>query len=51
MSVNYTKYKSMTDDQLQKAIDNRKVTIEYLNWLGITGAGKQLRRIAQETSA
>lgn len=45
MSVNYDKYKAMSQEQLQKAIDDRKVTVAYLNWLGITGPGKQLREI------
>tara|TARA_Y100001947_G_scaffold151873_1_gene152727 strand:+ start:215 stop:370 length:156 start_codon:yes stop_codon:yes gene_type:complete len=45
MSKNYDKYRAMSDQQLQKAIDDRKVTPEYLNWLGITGQGKCLRNI------
>jgi hypothetical protein len=47
MSVNYDKYKAMSQEQLQKAINERTVTLAYLNWLGITGPGKQLQEIAQ----
>lgn len=45
MSVNYAKYKAMSDEQLQQALDTHKVSLEYLNWLGITGKGKMLREI------
>lgn len=45
MSRSYDKYKAMTSEQLQKAITDRKVTFEYLNWLGITGPGKKFREI------
>lgn len=47
MSVNYDRYKKMSPEQLQRAIDDRVVTIEYLNWLGITGPGKQLRELVE----
>lgn len=45
MSSNYHKYRSMSEEQLQKAIDDRRVTLQYLNWLGVTGPGKQLREM------
>lgn len=45
MSVNYAKYSAMTEEQLQKAINDRKVTPEYLSWLGIIGPGKTLREL------
>jgi hypothetical protein len=45
MSANYDKYRAMTPEQLQKAIDERQVTIQYLNWLGIKGPGEDVRRI------
>jgi hypothetical protein len=47
MSANYTKYRSMSKAQLAKAIADRKVTLEYLNWLGISGPGKELREALQ----
>jgi hypothetical protein len=50
MSVNYDKYSAMSEEQLQKAIDERKVTREYLAWLGIVGPGRQLREIAKAAS-
>jgi len=34
LSYNYKKYRAMSEAQLQQAIDDRKVTLEYLNWLG-----------------
>jgi hypothetical protein len=46
MSSNYDKYKKMTPEQLQEAIDKGKVTLSYLNWLGVIGFGKQLRDAA-----
>jgi hypothetical protein len=49
MSTNYRKYKAMSPDQLQKAIDDRQVTPEYLNWLGIRGRGQQLRETIKAT--
>jgi hypothetical protein len=45
MSFYYDKYKAMNEEQLQKAIDDRVVTVEYLGWLGISGPGKKLREI------
>ena len=45
MSVNYDKYKAMTPERLQKAIDDREVSLEYLGWLGIRGPGAQLREL------
>lgn len=51
MSANYKKYKAMTDEQLQAAIDKRAVTVSYLNWLGITGPGKQLSDAVKETKS
>lgn len=51
MSVNYERYKAMSEAQLQKAIDERQVTREYLGWLGITGPGKKLRDIVKEEKA
>lgn len=48
MSVNYDKYKAMTHERLQRAIDDHKVTVEYLNWLGIAGPGKMLRDTIKE---
>lgn len=45
MSFNYNKYKAMSRQQLQKAVSDRKVTVEYLIWLGILGPGKQIRGI------
>jgi hypothetical protein len=50
MSYSYDKYKTMTPEQLQKEIDERKVTPAYLNWLGIAGPGAQLRRIAKDVT-
>jgi hypothetical protein len=45
MSVNYAKYRAMTPEQIQHAVDEGKVSWEYLNWLGISGQGKTLREI------
>lgn len=50
MSYNYDKYKAMSPQQLQKEIDKGKVTVKYLNWLGITGPGKTLREVATANS-
>ena len=47
MSANYRKYSAMSEEQLQHALDTRKVTKEYLSWLGIIGPGKQLKEIIQ----
>jgi len=44
---NYEKYKSMSPKQLQKALDNREVTPDYLDWLGVSGKGANLRDIAK----
>jgi hypothetical protein len=44
----YNKWRALTPEQLQRAIDDRKVTVEYLTWLGIAGPGKQLREIIAE---
>lgn len=46
MSVNYQKYKAMSQEQLARAIEDRVVSVEYLNWLGISGPGARLREIA-----
>ena len=51
MSVNYDKYKSMTPDQLQKAIDDGTVTRAYLGWLGVIGQGRALREIVKADRA
>jgi hypothetical protein len=48
MSKNYDKYKKKTPEQLQRAIDERIVTTEYLDWLGIVGPGAQLRNQKRE---
>ena len=48
MSVNYAKYRAMTPAHLQRAIDEREVTVEYLSWLGITGKGALAREIISE---
>lgn len=48
MSHNYDKYKAMSPEQLQEAVDSRKVTTEYLSWLGITGSGQVLRNTIKE---
>lgn len=45
MSASYRKYSAMSEEQLQKAIEDRKVTPEYLSWLGIMGPGKTLREL------
>lgn len=45
MSASYRKYSAMSSEQLQKSIEDRKVTPEYLSWLGILGPGKTLRNI------
>jgi hypothetical protein len=45
MSANYDRYKAMNPAQLQQAIDDRRVTEEYLGWLGIAGPGAQLRKL------
>ena len=50
MSSNYDRYKALSPEQLQRLIDERKVTVEYLNWLGITGKGALLRSIAKSPS-
>tara|TARA_R110000782_G_scaffold269050_2_gene366453 strand:+ start:627 stop:938 length:312 start_codon:yes stop_codon:yes gene_type:complete len=47
MSYYYDKYKSMSAEKLQKAIDERVVTVQYLNWLGISGQGMQLRELSK----
>jgi bacterioferritin-associated ferredoxin len=44
----YDRYKAMTDEQIQKAIDDGTVSVEYLNWLGITGNGKLAREIISQ---
>ena len=46
MSHSYDKYRAMSPEQLQKAIDDRRVSVEYLTWLGIVGPGQQLREVA-----
>ena len=51
MSSNYEKYKAMSPEQLQEAVDSRKVTTEYLSWLGITGSGKVLKNTIKELPA
>lgn len=45
MSASYAKYSAMSEAQLQKAIADRRVTPEYLGWLGVIGPGKTLREI------
>ena len=48
MSRNYDKYKAMSDEQLAKEVNDRKVSIEYLSWLGVTGKGALLRNIINQ---
>lgn len=50
MSYNYDKYRAMTPQQLQRAIDNREVDMGYLSWLGIKGPGEQLRAAAKASN-
>lgn len=45
---NYDRYKAMSSDQLLKLLKEQKITIEYLNWLGVAGPGKQLRESINE---
>lgn len=47
MSYNYDRYSKMTPEQLQRAIDDRQVTVEYLNWLGVLGKGRLLKNIVK----
>lgn len=43
MSKSYEKYSKMTSEELQKKIDEDKVSVAYLKWLGVIGQGKAIR--------
>lgn len=48
MSAMYEKYKKMSEEELQRLIKEGKVTLDYLNWLGIKGPGQELREIVSK---